>query len=71
MDIGAAADAYATHLSGVRRLASATVRAYRGDLADLAASTGDIPIQEIDLEHLREWLWKATQRGDARSSCNF
>jgi integrase/recombinase XerC len=68
MDIGEAADSYAIHLASVRRLAAATVRAYRADLADLAVSTGDIPIQEIDLEHLREWLWKATRRGDARST---
>jgi integrase/recombinase XerC len=68
MDIGEAADAYATHLADVRRLAAATVRAYRADLANLTASAGDIPIQEIDLEHLREWLWRATQRGDARST---
>ncbi len=68
MNLGEAADAYAVHLADVRRLAGATVRAYRSDLADLMASTGDIPIQEIDLEHLREWLWVATQRGDARST---
>ena len=68
MNIGEAADAYAVHLADVRRLSAATVRAYRSDLADLAASTGDIPVQEIDLEHLREWLWRATQRGDARST---
>ncbi len=63
-----AADVYAAHLAGVRRLSPATVRAYRSDLADLAASTGDIPLVDIDLEHLREWLWTATKRGDARAT---
>jgi len=68
MNIGEAADAYAAHLADVRRLSAATVRAYRSDLADLAASTGDIPIEEVDLESLRAWLWQASQRGDARST---
>ncbi|GAA1990838.1 tyrosine-type recombinase/integrase [Microbacterium pumilum] len=68
MRILEAADAFAGHLAEVRRLAPATVRAYRADLADLAATTGDVPLDEIDLEHLREWLWRSTQRGDARAT---
>jgi integrase/recombinase XerC len=68
MRIGDAADAYARHLADVRRLSPATVRAYRSDLADLAASVHDAPLTEIDLEALREWLWQATRRGDARST---
>ncbi|KQZ84427.1 recombinase XerC [Microbacterium sp. Root166] len=68
MRIGEAAAAYATHLAQVRRLSPATVRAYRADLADLAESVGDVALVEVDLELLREWLWQATQRGDARST---
>ena len=68
MRIGEAAAAYAAHLSDVRRLSPATVRAYRADLADLARATGDPPLAQIDLEHLREWLWEATKRGEARST---
>jgi integrase/recombinase XerC len=63
-----AANAYALMLSEVRRLSPATVRAYRADLSDLAGSAGQVPVSEIDLEVLREWLWRATQRGDARST---
>lgn len=59
---------YADHLAHARRLSPATVRAYRSDLADLAASAGDRVLADIDLETLREWLWHATQRGDARST---
>lgn len=59
---------YARHLADVRRLSPATVRAYRADLADLAATASDPPLAEIDLEMLREWLWIATRRGDARST---
>ncbi|GAA5154295.1 tyrosine recombinase XerC [Microbacterium pseudoresistens] len=63
-----AADDFAWHLSRVRRLSEATVRAYRGDLADLAAIAADPELDEIDLETLRDWLWRATGRGDARST---
>ena len=68
MRIDDAADAYAAHLRDVRRLSPATVRAYRSDLADLAASLQIEAIAEVELEHLREWLWNATKRGDAKST---
>ncbi|MEV4774677.1 tyrosine recombinase XerC [Microbacterium sp. LTA6] len=68
MELSAAAEAFADHLTQVRRLSPATVRAYRSDLRDLSASTGETDVRAVDLEMLREWLWKATQRGDARST---
>ncbi|MFD5214741.1 tyrosine recombinase XerC [Microbacterium sp. NPDC058345] len=68
MKLAVAADAFLAHLTQVRRLSPATVRAYRADLRDLTAVVGDIPLGEIDLEALREWMWTATQRGDARST---
>ncbi|MGL3150531.1 tyrosine recombinase XerC [Microbacterium sp. A82] len=68
MKLSAAAALYATHLENVRRLSPATVRAYRSDLRDLAEATDDGVLREIDLESLRDWLWRATQRGDARST---
>ena len=68
MRLADAADAYVVHVRDVRRLSPATVRAYRSDLADLAAAVGDVDISTVDLEHLRQWLWTATQRGDARST---
>jgi len=66
--LSAAAQRFARHLDGVRRLSPATVRAYRSDLADLAAASGDLELALVDIEVLREWLWKASQRGDARST---
>ncbi|WP_353111342.1 tyrosine-type recombinase/integrase [Microbacterium sp.] len=64
-----AVSAFTTHLEQVRRLSPATVRAYRADLTDLGAVVGlEGRLDEIDLETLREWLWRATQRGDARST---
>ncbi|WP_221584183.1 tyrosine recombinase XerC [Microbacterium sp. G2-8] len=68
MLLSRAADAFASHLTDVRRLSVATARAYRADLADLADAVGDVDIASVDLEHLREWLWRASQRGDARST---
>jgi len=69
MDLDAARAAYATQLARVRRLSPATVRAYDGDLRDLASTLpAGVALADVDLEHLREWLWRATQRGDARST---
>lgn len=63
-----AVTAFTSYLEQVRRLSPATVRAYRADLADLGDVVGDVELRAIDLEMLREWLWQATQRGDARST---
>lgn len=68
MRLSDAADVYARELSDVRRLSPATVRAYSADLRDLLAVIGDRELADVDLEHLREWLWAATRRGDARST---
>ncbi|WP_345750447.1 tyrosine recombinase XerC [Microbacterium rhizophilus] len=68
MQLTRAIDAFAAHLEKVRRLSPATVRAYRNDLHGLVAVVGDIDLGDVDLEHLRDWLWQATQRGDARST---
>lgn len=63
-----AVTSFTSYLEWVRRLSPATVRAYRSDLADLGAVVADVDLREIDLELLREWLWRATRRGDARST---
>ena len=68
MRLAAATAAYADDLAHVRRLSPATVRAYAADLRDLQNATGDVELAEIDLESLREWRWRATQRGDARAT---
>ena len=68
MKLSTAADAFTTHLAQVRRLSPATVRAYRADLRDLADTVAVADLRSVDLEALREWLWTATQRGDARST---
>lgn len=71
VDLDAASDAYLHDLAVVRRLAPATVRAYASDLRqliDTVSAAGVTLVGEIDLEHLRAWLWEATQRGDSRST---
>lgn len=68
MDLATASDAFADHLERVRRLSPATVKAYRSDLRDLDAAAGGVEVSQVDLEVLRDWLWHATQRGDARST---
>jgi integrase/recombinase XerC len=68
MELDQAARDYAEHLARVRRLSPATVRAYQADLRDLSASVPGAELDDVDLEALREWLWRATQRGDARST---
>ncbi len=68
MDLDRAAAAYTEQLGRVRRLSPATVRAYRADLNELSATVPGAQLADVDLEALREWLWRATQRGDARST---
>ncbi|MDE0546912.1 tyrosine-type recombinase/integrase [Microbacterium sp. C7(2022)] len=68
MQLEAAADQYARYVRDVRRLSAATVRAYRSDLADLSTAAPGADVGDVDIEVLRDWLWRASQRGDARST---
>lgn len=68
MRLSDAARRYAVHLRDVRRLSAATVRAYVADLRDLSLAVDDRDVADIALDDLRDWLWRATQRGDARST---
>ncbi|MCW2164730.1 integrase/recombinase XerC [Microbacterium hydrothermale] len=68
MRTSAAVRAYLTHLSDVRRLSAATVRAYRSDLYDLVRALDDPEITAIDVEGLREWQWRAAQSGLSKAT---
>lgn len=68
MLLSAASSSFTDDLERVRRLSPATVRAYRSDLRDLAAIIGDPELREITRDDLRDWLWRASERGDARST---
>lgn len=62
---------YARHLASDRGFSEHTLRAYRGDLVDLAEFaelTGADDVTAIDLELLRDWLWRGSGSGLAAST---
>ena len=79
MELRRAVEAFTRHLTADRGFSEHTVRAYRGDLSDLAgfvelraAAASDAPdavdVRELDLETLRDWLWKGSGGGLAKST---
>jgi integrase/recombinase XerC len=63
--IDAAIDAFVRQLTLERGLSPQTARAYRGDLLDLAAFAEVAGVADtggVDLELLRDWQWKASER---------
>lgn len=65
MRIDAAIDAYVRRLTVERGLSEQTARAYRGDLLDFAEfadHAGVTDVTAIDLELLRDWQWRASER---------
>ncbi|MEO8263107.1 MAG: tyrosine recombinase XerC [Pseudolysinimonas sp.] len=62
---------YTRHLSSDRGFSEHTIRAYRSDLDDLARFaelTGAPTIESLDLELLRDWLWRGSGAGLAKST---
>ncbi len=71
MTLHDAIEAFARHLAVDRGFSAHTLRAYRGDLADLeafATAVGVADAAELDLETLREWLWRGSGQGLAAST---
>ncbi len=79
MELRAAVEVFARHLTADRGFSEHTVRAYRGDLSDLAgfveeraAAASEAPdavdVRELDLETLRDWLWHGSGAGLAKST---
>lgn len=68
MRLSSATARYLDHLDRVRRLSPATLRGYGADLRDLIATLEDPEVTDVDRESLREWVWQAQQRGDARAT---
>lgn len=65
------ADQFVEHLGLVRNLSGHTVRAYRGDLADVAGflvRRGVVDWAEVDLRTLRAWLADLHARGAERTT---
>jgi integrase/recombinase XerC len=68
---GEVIDRYTRHLLSDRGFSEHTVRAYRGDLDDLARfaeATGADHPATADLELLRDWLWRGSSSGLAKST---
>lgn len=66
-------DSFVEHLRHGRGLSEHTIRSYRSDLADLVdfarVRTGREPVLgDLDLDLLREWLYRATRSGLARAT---
>ena len=67
----AAIAGYARHLASDRGFSEHTLRAYQSDLVDLARFselTGAEDVTAIDLELLRDWLWRGSGSGLAAST---
>jgi integrase/recombinase XerC len=63
--------AYCRHLASDRGFSEHSIRGYRGDLIDLARFaelTAGASLQQLDLEVLRDWLWRASNEGLAAST---
>ncbi|MFK3670922.1 tyrosine recombinase XerC [Leifsonia aquatica] len=71
MQLPDAIDGYARHLQVERGYSAQTVRAYRSDLAALAAFAAERTVADTDgltLDVLRDWLWEGSQRGLAKAT---
>ena len=71
MQLTESVTAFAAHLSAERGFSEHTVRSYRSDLAQLAAFANERGAEsdgDLDLELLRDWLWRSSQEGLAKST---
>ena len=71
MDLHSAVDDFASYLRAERGFSEHTVRSYRSDLtqlADFANARGASAVADLNLEHLRDWLWRGSQDGLAKST---
>lgn len=69
--IRSAVDAYVTSLSAERGFSEHTVRSYQSDLRQLAEFAEERSVTDptdLDLELLRDWLWKASEQGLEKST---
>ncbi len=71
MQLRAAVEAYLTELTLERGYSQHTIRAYGNDLSDLVAfaeALGETDAASLELETLRDWLWRGAQNGLAAST---
>lgn len=71
VDLHRTVDDFAAYLAAERGFSPHTVRSYRSDLVqliDFATARGATGADDLDLELLRDWLWRASQDGLAKST---
>jgi integrase/recombinase XerC len=71
VDLQRTVDDFASYLAADRGFSEHTVRSYRSDLTQLvefAAARGATQPDDLDLELLRDWLWRSSQDGLAKST---
>ena len=71
MDLKRTVDDFASYLAADRGFSEHTVRSYRSDLTQLvefASARGATEPEDLDLELLRDWLWRSSQDGLAKST---
>jgi integrase/recombinase XerC len=71
VELGQAIDDFVLYLSRERGYSPHTIRAYRSDLAGLAAfaeQRGISQTGELSLDSYRDWLWLASQEGRSKST---
>lgn len=71
MQLARAIEDFATYLSAERGFSEHTVRSYRSDLTNLAAFAENLGVTDAEaltLELLRDWLWRGSQSGLAKST---
>ncbi len=71
VDLTRTVDDFASYLAADRGFSPNTVRSYRSDLTqlvDFAAERGVTETDHVDLDLLRDWLWRSSQAGLAKSS---
>lgn len=71
MPVDTAVDGYLVHLERERGLSPHTLRAYRGDLASLAAhceAAGVGTTEALDVDVVRDWLYAASEAGLATAT---
>jgi len=71
VDLDRAVDAFSRYLSAERGFSPNTVRSYRSDLGSLvtfAESQGVTEAADLSLDLLRDWLWRGTEDGLAKST---
>lgn len=71
VDLQRTVDDFTSYLAVDRGFSEHTVRSYRSDLTQLvefASSRGATAPDDLDLELLRDWLWRSSQDGLAKST---